>query len=124
MARKEVYATSGTRLVARVFGGYDFTAKDLERSDFAANRCEDWTLLHVAQAALAGDLEPLDQLSAPSERRFAPGQIAIRWRKAAAAVVVLHVFQKKAKSGTATPKQDMELIRQRLTAAEQFVKEL
>ena len=35
MARKEVYATTGTRLVVRVFGGYDFTARDLERSDFA-----------------------------------------------------------------------------------------
>jgi len=35
MARKEVYATSGTRLLVRVFGGYDFTPKDLERSDFA-----------------------------------------------------------------------------------------
>jgi hypothetical protein len=37
MARKEVYATTGTRLVVRVFGGYDFTAADLDRSDFAAN---------------------------------------------------------------------------------------
>ncbi|MEG0822218.1 MAG: DUF3604 domain-containing protein [Burkholderiaceae bacterium] len=37
MARKEVYATTGTRLVVRVFGGYDFMPKDLERSDFAAN---------------------------------------------------------------------------------------
>ena len=35
MARKEVYATTGTRLVVRVFGGFDFNAKDLERSDFA-----------------------------------------------------------------------------------------
>jgi hypothetical protein len=35
MARKEVYATTGTRLLVRVFGGFDFTAKDLERSDFA-----------------------------------------------------------------------------------------
>lgn len=42
----------------------------------------------------------------------------------AAAVFVLHVFQKKAKSGIATPKQDMELIRGRLKAAEQIVKEL
>jgi phage-related protein len=42
----------------------------------------------------------------------------------AAAVFVLHVFQKKAKSGIATPKQDMELIKERLTAAEQIVKEL
>jgi len=35
MARKEVYATTGTRLLVRVFGGYDFTARDLTRSDFA-----------------------------------------------------------------------------------------
>src|SRR5678809_762050 len=42
----------------------------------------------------------------------------------AAAVFVLHVFQKKAKSGITTPKQDMELIRERLKAAEQIVKEL
>ena len=42
----------------------------------------------------------------------------------AAAVFVLHVFQKKAKSGIATPKQDMELIKGRLKATEQIVKEL
>ncbi|MCI0603336.1 DUF3604 domain-containing protein [bacterium] len=35
MARKEVYATTGTRLLVRVFGGFDFNAQDLERSDFA-----------------------------------------------------------------------------------------
>lgn len=35
MARKEVYATTGTRIQVRVFGGFDFTAKDMERSDFA-----------------------------------------------------------------------------------------
>jgi hypothetical protein len=35
MARKEVYATTGTRMTVRVFAGYDFTAKDLDRSDFA-----------------------------------------------------------------------------------------
>jgi hypothetical protein len=32
MARKEVYATTGTRLLVRVFAGYDFTADDLTRS--------------------------------------------------------------------------------------------
>jgi len=41
----------------------------------------------------------------------------------AAAVVVLHVFQKKAKTGASTPKPDVDLIRQRLMAAEQLVKE-
>jgi len=35
MARKEVYATTGTRLLVRVFAGFDFSADDLNRSDFA-----------------------------------------------------------------------------------------
>jgi hypothetical protein len=35
MARKEVFATTGTRLIVRVFGGFDFNAADLDRSDFA-----------------------------------------------------------------------------------------
>ncbi|MFD0978034.1 DUF3604 domain-containing protein [Tropicimonas aquimaris] len=35
-ARKEVFATTGTRLRVRVFAGADFAAEDLERSDFAA----------------------------------------------------------------------------------------
>lgn len=34
-------------------------------------------------------------------------------------VYVLHVFQKKSKTGAATPKADIELIRMRLKAAEQ-----
>jgi hypothetical protein len=35
MARKEVYATTGTRLRVRVFGGFDFGAGDLDRSNSA-----------------------------------------------------------------------------------------
>jgi phage-related protein len=42
----------------------------------------------------------------------------------AAAVFVLHVFQKKSHSGVATPKQDMELIKERLQVAERVAKEL
>jgi phage-related protein len=41
-----------------------------------------------------------------------------------AAVLVSHVFQKKAKHGIATPRQDMELIREPLKIAEQMAKEL
>jgi phage-related protein len=37
---------------------------------------------------------------------------------------VLHVFQKKSKSGAATPKADLELIKERLKAAERRAKEL
>ena len=40
-----------------------------------------------------------------------------------AAVFVLHVFQKKSKSGIATPKRDMDLVRARLKTAEELVKE-
>jgi phage-related protein len=38
-------------------------------------------------------------------------------------VYVLHVFQKKSKSGIATPKQDIDLIRQRYAEAERHHKE-
>lgn len=40
------------------------------------------------------------------------------------AVFVLHCFQKKSKSGIATPQADMELIRSRLKIAESLAKEL
>jgi hypothetical protein len=35
MARKEVYATTGTRLLVRVFAGWDFEANEVHRPDFA-----------------------------------------------------------------------------------------
>ena len=35
MARKEVYATTGTRLRVRVFAGWDFSAEEVDRWDFA-----------------------------------------------------------------------------------------
>ncbi|WP_068119466.1 DUF3604 domain-containing protein [Tropicimonas marinistellae] len=40
MERKEVYATTGTRLRVRVFGGWDFEEADMTRSDFAAHGYE------------------------------------------------------------------------------------
>ena len=35
LARKEVYASSGTRITVRVFAGWDFEADEVERPDFA-----------------------------------------------------------------------------------------
>ncbi len=35
MKRKEVYATTGPRMTVRMFGGFDFTADDVLRHDFA-----------------------------------------------------------------------------------------
>lgn len=42
----------------------------------------------------------------------------------AEAVFVLHCFQKKSKSGIATPKKDREIIRARLKVAEMIAKEI
>lgn len=39
-------------------------------------------------------------------------------------IFVLHAFQKKSKSGIATPKQDIDLIKRRLKDAESLHKEL
>jgi len=35
LKRKEVYATTGTRMTVRVFAGWDFEAEDVDRPDFA-----------------------------------------------------------------------------------------
>lgn len=39
-------------------------------------------------------------------------------------VFVLHVFKKKSKSGTSTPKPDMDIIRERLKVAEKLAQEM
>ena len=59
MARKEVYATTGTRLQVRVFGGFDFTAKDMERSDFAEQG-------YQRGVPMGGDLERAPAGKAPT----------------------------------------------------------
>ena len=41
----------------------------------------------------------------------------------ASSVYVLHVFQKKSKTGRETPRHDIELIKQRLREAERFARE-
>lgn len=51
------------------------------------------------------------------ERHDGDAYRAVYTVKFAKAVYVLHVFQKKSKAGTATPRADMELIRQRLKLA-------
>jgi hypothetical protein len=35
MKRREVYSTTGSRMTVRIFGGWDFTADEVERHDFA-----------------------------------------------------------------------------------------
>ncbi|MBF7729097.1 DUF3604 domain-containing protein [Pseudomonas sp. N040] len=59
LARKEVYATTGTRLEVRVFAGTDFTAADLTRADWVANG-------YAKGVPMGGDLQVNAQSQAPS----------------------------------------------------------
>ncbi len=65
MSRKEVYATTGTRLIVRVFAGYDFVAEDVQRHDFAKYGYQkgvpmggDLTAAPARKGARAGDTRP------------------------------------------------------------------
>jgi Protein of unknown function (DUF3604) len=59
MARKEVYATTGTRLKVRVFGGWDFKADEVHRPDFAREG-------YARGVPMGGDLTNGPQDKAPS----------------------------------------------------------
>jgi hypothetical protein len=59
MKRKEVYATTGSRLKVRVFGGWDYMASDLDRPDFAKNA-------YKKGVPMGGDLTTPESGKAPS----------------------------------------------------------
>jgi phage-related protein len=65
----------------------------------------------------AGVLEVVEDRRGDTYRAVYTVRYAVR-------VFVLHVFQKKSKSGIATPKADLDLIRDRLKAADRRAKEL
>src|ERR1700685_2526974 len=55
------------------------------------------------------------EIIAPFDGDTWRGVYTVRWK---GVVYVLHVFQKKSKSGIATPKREMDQIRRRLATAE------
>lgn len=65
----------------------------------------------------AGVLEVVEDFEGNTYRAV----YTVRFREA---VYVLHVFQKKSKKGIATPQRDLDLIDQRLKAAEEHYKAL
>ena len=65
----------------------------------------------------AGVLEVVEDWRGDTYRAVYTVRYAVR-------VFVLHVFQKKSRSGIATPKPDMDLIRNRLKVADRRAKEL
>ncbi len=58
MKRKEVFATTGTRMRVRVFGGWGFVETDMQRSDFAAHGYAQGVPMGGDLAARAGDTAP------------------------------------------------------------------
>ncbi|MEJ2190178.1 MAG: DUF3604 domain-containing protein, partial [Acidobacteriota bacterium] len=58
MARKEVYATTGTRMLVRVFAGWDFEPEEVQRPDFASQG-------YARGVPMGGDLEPVAGAKAP-----------------------------------------------------------
>jgi len=59
MARKEVYATSGSRIRVRVFAGWDFEPDEVERPDFAAQG-------YARGVPMGGDLTSAPSGAAPT----------------------------------------------------------
>jgi len=59
LKRREVFATTGTRLRVRVFGGFDFTEADLARSDLARHG-------YAAGVPMGGDLRGRGDGAAPA----------------------------------------------------------
>ncbi len=59
MQRKEVYATTGTRITVRVFAGWDFEADDIHRPDFAH-------LGYTRGVPMGGDLRGAPEGKAPT----------------------------------------------------------
>ncbi len=59
MARKETYATSGTRITVRVFGGWDFEADEVARPDFARTG-------YARGVPMGGDLSNAPEGAAPT----------------------------------------------------------
>jgi hypothetical protein len=59
MRRKEVYATTGTRMTVRVFAGWDFTADEVHRPDFAETG-------YTRGVPMGGDLKSAPDGASPS----------------------------------------------------------
>ncbi len=57
--RKEVYATTGSRIRLRFFGGWDFTRGDIDRSDYIRNA-------YLHGVPMGGDLPSGDHAAAPT----------------------------------------------------------
>ena len=82
--RKEVYATTGSRIKVRVFGGWDFTADEVERQDFADRGYADGVPMGGDLTAAPKDKEPSFMIRAlrdPDNANLDRVQIIKGWLK-------------------------------------------
>jgi phage-related protein len=99
------------------------TRKDVRGFPHAVRRDIGYALYAAQDGEIDPSAKPLGGFGGASVLEIVARHRGDTWRaiytvRYPEAVYVLHVFQKKSKRGTATPKQDIDLIRQRLNEAE------
>jgi len=101
--------------------------KDLLRMPNEVRQTFGFALYYAQIGLIHPDAKPLKRFGSAGVLEVVEDEQGSTYRavytvRFAHAVYVLHCFQKKSKSGIATPKQDMDLIRERLKEAERLAK--
>jgi phage-related protein len=91
--------------------------RDIGQALYAAQRGEEYPSVNALKG-FGG--RSLLEIVAPGDGATYRAVYTVRFLDA---IYVLHAFQKKSKRGIATPKQEMDLIRERLAAAERAYRE-
>jgi phage-related protein len=99
------------------------TRKDVRAFPRAVRRDVGYALYAAQEGEADPSAKPLSGFGGASVLEIVAQHRGDAWRavytvRYPEAVYVLHVFQKKSKRGVATPKKDIDLIRQRLSEAE------
>lgn len=102
--------------------------RDLKRFPQAVRRDIGYALFAAQQHELDPSAKPMKGFGGGSVIEIVSQQSGGTWRavytvRFQEAVYVLHAFQKKSKTGIATPKQEIDLIRRRLAEAERLHRE-
>jgi phage-related protein len=105
------------------FGGSDPPLKDVQSFPQAVRSAVGYALYAAQKGETDPAAKPLQGFGGRSVMEIVTDHRGGTWRsvytvKFADAVYVLHAFQKKSKTGIATPQQEMDLIRRRLADAE------
>lgn len=103
------------------------TQKALQQCPAAVRQAVGFALFEAQRGKRGLNVKPLKGFGGAGVVEIVENFDGDTWRavytvRFAGVIYVLHVFQKKSKTGIKTPQQDIELIRQRLRVAEQDYK--